>query len=706
MISLIGALTLTVKLYICIAVFAVLIVAELLALVMLVKWKKNFKKSVANKEAENTQSALEDTPQADDNALTQEQNDAQIEEEISMQTEETQDTEEIQETVEESQEVESEPVETVGEDGEKPSDNKWSAFAFAPLMLLSASAQVATLRYVLYALIGASVLLAAVVLITALAFSKSLTKAPKQKAAKQPAQELVQETAQEEPQPVEEPAEEVAEPVAEEQAVEEVEESIVEDELTVEESVEEEAAEEAVEEGPIEDEIVEEEPIVEEEEELVAEEEPEIEEEQLVAEEEPVVEEEAIVAEEAPVREETVFVVEKPIPMFVKPKLAPEKKEERIRERTVVIDNVTYTMRDDRYLFNPAENDWYIVLTKTFTAKLIQSEDRVKDYYTELKNELLSYKKVHARMSKKRESFNFGRTCLARLTIRGKTLRLHLALDANDYAETKYLVEDTSSVKSLADTPLMYRIKNDRRLKYAKDLIAAVMAQVGAVKQEIEPVNYTEMYPYEETEPLIERNLITRKWYQGRVPEDKGFDFAKKSFKAKLIQSEEIVKEYYSILKNRLLSYRKVNDRMSKARESFRFGRACVARMSIRGKTLKLYLALNPEDYVDTKYKFEDASDVKSVADTPFLMKIKNPRRLKYALELIDEVMENFGTKTKRDIDELDYAADLPFESTEDLMEKGLVVNVHVKSNSFMGQRLAMRAKLAEDEAAADEDND
>ncbi|MDE5755894.1 MAG: hypothetical protein K2I23_02260, partial [Clostridia bacterium] len=690
-----GALTLTVKLYICIAVFAVLIVAELLALVMLVKWKKNYKKAVAA-------SIAEDTTQVEDNALMQET----LQEEntdVAQQTDATEDAQTV-EAAEMSQDIADE--EAVSAESQE-SGNKWSAFAFAPLMLLSAPAQVTTLRYVLYALIGVSVVLAAVVLITAAAFSKSLTKAPKQKSKEQPAQEPVQETAQEEPiaeetQPVEEPVEVGEEPIAEEEAIEYVEEQVAEDELTVEESVEEEPVVEE------EEEIAQEEPVVEEEQEEVEEEPIVEEEEELVAEEEPVVEESPVV-EEKPAREETVFVVEQPIPMFVKPKLAPEKKDEKVRERTVVIDNVTYMMRDDRYLFNPAENDWYIMLTKTFTAKLIQSQDYVKDYYTELKNELLSYKKVHARMSKKRESFNFGRTCLARLTIRGKTLRLHLALDANEYAETKYLVEDTSNVKSLADTPLMYRIKNDRRLKYAKDLIAAVMAQVGAVKQEIEPVDYTSMYPYEETEPLIERGLIIRKWYQGRVPEDSGFDFAQKSFKAKLIQSSDVVKEYYSQLKNELLAHRKINDRMSKKRESFRFGRECVARMSIRGKTLKLYLALDPNDYVDTKYIVEDASDVKSYADTPLVMKIKNPRRLKYALELIDVVMAKYGVKLKRDLMETDYVSDLPFESTEDLMEKGLVVNVHVKSNSFMGQRLAMRAKLAEaaaDEAAADEDAD
>ena len=54
----------------------------------------------------------------------------------------------------------------------------------------------------------------------------------------------------------------------------------------------------------------------------------------------------------------------------------------------------------------------------------------------------------------------------------------------------------------------MYRIKNARRLKYAKQLIAELMEKIGAEQQEIEPVNYAAEYPYEETLPLLERGLV------------------------------------------------------------------------------------------------------------------------------------------------------------------------------------------------------
>lgn len=702
---LISALTLINKLGICIAIFAIFIIAEIIALAMLVKWKKNFKALGAQKGAEKADTSAE--TQQQDKAEDSLQSDVKAEQE----TVETSDNAEQQGVVDDdnsadgvesvdSAEIAAESevdadnmqeAETVeaAEAQDEMKDDKRSAFAFAPLMMLSAAAQVTSVRYLLYALIGVSVVLGAVVLLTAVAFAKSLNKAPKQEEQPQQDEKQVEEQQAEQPvvedtQTEEEQVEDVAvEDSEEEQPQEEVVEPVAEVAEEAEESVEETVA------------LEEEEVTVE-----VAEEQAEdlVEEEQVV---EPVVEEEPIV-EETPIAEE-VAVVEEPKP---EPAKQPVKRQPVPREQTVVVDNQAVLIKDDRFLFNPEEDGWYYLLEKTFTAKLIQSEDIVKDYYTELKNELLAYKKVHARMSKKRESFNFGRNCLVRMTIRGKTLRLHFALDAKDYEDTKYKVEDTSDIKSLADTPLMYRIKNERRLRYAKDLIAAVMAKYGVQRQAIDPIfyNYADDLPYETTPPLIERGLIIKRRVRGKIPEDKGFDFAKKTFKAKLIQSDDIVKEYYSQIKNHLLSYRKIHDRMSKARESYRFGRTCVARMSIRGKTLKLYLALDAKDYLESKYTIEDASSVKSVADTPLLIKIKNNRRLKHALELIDVAMANVGTYKRLNAGETDYVADLPFEDTEELFEQGLIVNVHVSGNSFFGQRMA--ARQANSEAAADEDEE
>ena len=144
---------------------------------------------------------------------------------------------------------------------------------------------------------------------------------------------------------------------------------------------------------------------------------------------------------------------------------------------------------------------------RSFTAKLIQADDKVKNYYSQIKNELKKYP-VKERTSWRYETFKKGRQLIAKITLRGKTLCLYCALDAADYAGTKYKVEDVSSKKSNAAVPARYKIKNDRRAKYSEKIIADLMAKHSLEGGESKYEDYAAQYPYEELEPLIERKLV------------------------------------------------------------------------------------------------------------------------------------------------------------------------------------------------------
>lgn len=152
----------------------------------------------------------------------------------------------------------------------------------------------------------------------------------------------------------------------------------------------------------------------------------------------------------------------------------------------------------------------YIIIkySKSFLAKLIQSDGETKAYYSRVKNSLLSYDGVKSRVSWKWESFRVGRKTLAKLRFRGKTLSLCLALNPEIYADTKYKVESLGEIKAYEDTPCIYRIKNDRRLKYSEDLISTLMALNRLSEQPREETDYAKDYPYETTEALLERKLI------------------------------------------------------------------------------------------------------------------------------------------------------------------------------------------------------
>ncbi len=353
---------------------------------------------------------------------------------------------------------------------------------------------------------------------------------------------------------------------------------------------------------------------------------------------------------------------------------------------------------------------------RSFTARLIQSSDETKHWYTLLKNELLSYRKVKERMSWKRETFRRGRDVVARFGFRGKVLCVYLALDPNDYIDTKYKVEDVSANKSCEDTPCMYRIKNAMRVKRTMELIAVIMERIGAEKTDRIAEDY--YVPYEGIFELVNKGLAKRIFLAvqnfealqksetseevasadaASEPQEQEIKIVPlamaeqpvldptllgeesfeggtlrydKSFKAKLIQSDDETKGYYTAIKNELLSYRKVHDRLSWKRETYKASGAVVARLSYRGNTLCIYLPLDPAAYADSRYKVEDVSANKSFVDTPCMFRLKNDKRLRLAADLIATVMEERGID-RVEHEEKDFYE--PYLDIVTLIEQGLV---------------------------------
>ncbi len=146
----------------------------------------------------------------------------------------------------------------------------------------------------------------------------------------------------------------------------------------------------------------------------------------------------------------------------------------------------------------------------------------------------------------------------------------------------------------------------------------------------------------------------------------------RRSFLSRLVQSQGDVQEYYSAIKNKLLSYKGVKGRISWGNESFNKGRTYIAKVSAKSKTLYLYLALDPATLEEGTYNFEDMSVKKKYENVPVLVKIKGPRKLKYALELIEKICdENLALPANKNFEEADYT--VPYRSTEELVELGLI---------------------------------
>lgn len=182
-----------------------------------------------------------------------------------------------------------------------------------------------------------------------------------------------------------------------------------------------------------------------------------------------------------------------------------------------------------------------------------------------------------------------------------------------------------------------------------------------------------------------------------------------KSFTAKLMQSEPDVKDIYTALKRHIMSYKGVKSRMSWKGETFKSGRTHLMRLGFRGKTLSVYFALNPSDYTESKYKVEDVSQIAKNAEVPCLYRIKSDLRLRYAKELITTVCQSNGLILSAKPDETDYAEKFPFDTTDNLLEKGLIKllsDEEAKSGDTFKVRKSVDVSqvrlLMSDEAAAD----
>ena len=349
---------------------------------------------------------------------------------------------------------------------------------------------------------------------------------------------------------------------------------------------------------------------------------------------------------------------------------------------------------------------------RSFEAKLIQASEDNQNFYQIIKNHILAYKGVNDRMSWNYETFRTGRKLLVMMVIKGKTLNVYLALKPKDYEDTKYRFDDASQVKKYEDVPMRVKVKNFLNLRYCCELIDILMDQNNCDYPGEDPdVDYHR--DYEPIEPLVERKLAKLVKRNGAslftnkpaeetpveetpqeapveepaeeeveeekeeviaiVNEETGeleFFAYNRSFTSRVIQASEETQSRYERIKNHLLSYKGVKSRVSWGYDAFRKGREAIATILIKGKTLNVYLALDPKEYADTKYRFEDASEVKKYAEVPMRVRVKNDLNERYCMELIDILMAKMGLELGEEQSE-NYHKD--YETDEQLLKEDLI---------------------------------
>ena len=275
-------------------------------------------------------------------------------------------------------------------------------------------------------------------------------------------------------------------------------------------------------------------------------------------------------------------------------------------------------------------------------------------------------------------------------------------IPAPEPATYEVLVDD-EGVKSIADTVAAAVVANIPEAKAPEVDTEALAGEISekmgtpsyetilddsgaqmiadAVAEKLTAANYTiATLPLiaEETPVVADEVAVTEPEIVEEVAEEPKEDLVMRvdrSFTAKLKQSDDEVKDRYGMIKNALLSYKKFKSTVSWNADRFNCGRATIAKMNIRGKTLCVYFALDPNDpaFKQTIYNQKDMSDQKAYAQTPFMMKIKSDLAAKRAVRLVETLAEQKGVAKKKDFEEVDYKKTYRYAGDRQLELTGLL---------------------------------
>lgn len=254
------------------------------------------------------------------------------------------------------------------------------------------------------------------------------------------------------------------------------------------------------------------------------------------------------------------------------------------------------------------KKEWYESAgkAKTFREKHDTASNEVLYRYNEIVKHLYKIKGLHVWEGKAYETYKKGRTPIARLVFRGKSLYAYLALNPSDYLNTKYVFIDASSIKAFKDYPMRVKVSSNRQIKWVNELISEIAKKNG-------------LYMYAMT------TLFSIKG-------------TNKTFEQKLKELSPEMKNRYALITDYLSTIEGVNVKNSRKHVTYKKGSQAIAKLKIIGKTLNVYLNLQPKKFKNTKYKYIDVSSKKAHETYPMRVKVTSDRQARWAIELIKKI--------------------------------------------------------------------
>jgi len=157
---------------------------------------------------------------------------------------------------------------------------------------------------------------------------------------------------------------------------------------------------------------------------------------------------------------------------------------------------------------------------------------------------------------------------------------------------------------------------------------------------------------YDEEDDFYEQELAAdgeaQPVYEAEVLLDEAKPRIPSNFRMRLKVSSVKNHDAYVAIKNKLCSKKEITFRISGRTEKVKYHGEVIAIIGVARKSLKLWLALDPNSIEQSRYHQKDVSDKPRYAHVPMLLRVGSDRALKRAMEVLDILFETYSIEDRR----------------------------------------------------------
>ena len=147
----------------------------------------------------------------------------------------------------------------------------------------------------------------------------------------------------------------------------------------------------------------------------------------------------------------------------------------------------------------------------------------------------------------------------------------------------------------------------------------------------------------------------------------------KKSFAAKLVLAGKETIDVYQTINDVCLTHLNIKTRLAFEHLTISAGRKKIGMVKLARKNLTLYLALDPNKYLNTSYNISDVSDILAYKNCPLMIKLTNAKNIKQAIKLLEAAFVKYNATEVCEAEDIDYGSIFYERSFDELLNQGLI---------------------------------